>query len=959
MYRRSLTFLLVALVLLSLAAAPQPQKSVTYERYDVDIDVQADGSLLVAETYQLRFEGEFQTGFAEIPLDYVSDIVDVQVREDDRIYDEGASGPGTFTLERGYDNIRVEWEYEPTSGTEVRTFTVGYRVLGGLWVYPDVDWLAWKAVPADRSDIPTEASRVTVHLPSPSSGRPSSGRPVDPDELIASVKGIEATVEVVDAQTVVFESVGAIPNGTAFEVEVGFPHGLTAATVTDWQRQFDERQTSHRWESFDVDMTIAQDGTLTVTEEQTLAVDEGYLYHGYRTIPWLYLDQITGVEVRSDERAFQPSDTPCDYCYVVEENRGSGSWVLFYDQRVIINEDRAGSTLVEWAFPALETGDSATFELSYTVLGAVRVLTDAQEIDWTTVFADRDVPVDAANVILHLPPNVSPEDVTVSGGATALQADGTLQVTHDGPVPAGEPWSVDIRMPANATTAEKPVWQGELEQELRKEQAFIQAERARAVRRARWQVGLGALGFLFPTAGLGIVIVAWYVWGRDRAAPPMAAYLTEPPSDLPPGIVAYLVDEKPTVKGALADLLHLATLGLISVDLQKQDITVTLNWGQKIEDGDTVRVGDGEGVELAEHERTLFNTLVDAIEKVGTPTSFPYRGRRSATFSEFQSAFTRALPDIYEQMGEMASRYFSTLPETARRRWNWAGQRVVIAAGVLGLVGLCGMTAVGWAACAPPLGLAVVGLLLMGVSRWMPQRTTLGIEEAARWRAFRRYLKNLKQFGDLDAAQAVLDRYFPYAVALDVDEVVLRQAERMDARLPIWMIPSPVDISRTTTQTQRHRGLRDRVTRQLRVPQPAVATPRAAKARPPLSERPAGADISLQGLSDGLSRSLNRASRSLSSLLNTAVGEVDDLDSPFEVTVRGAGKATKLSWEVGTSTMKVLGDILEEASSSGGGGGGFSGSGGFRSSSWSSSGSSSRGGGSSRSSGGGGSRGFG
>jgi hypothetical protein len=268
------------------------------------------------------------------------------------------------------------------------------------------------------------------------------------------------------------------------------------------------------------------------------------------------------------------------------------------------------------------------------------------------------------------------------------------------------------------------------------------------------------------------------------------------------------------------------------------------------------------------------------------------------------------------------------------------------------------MTTVGWAACAPPVGLAVVGTMLMGVSRWMPQRTTLGIEEAARWRAFRRYLKNLKQFGDLEAAQTALDRYFPYAVALDVDEIVLREAERMDAYVPIWMAPAAVDVGRMVAHTQRRRGLRDRVTRELRVPQPVSATPRVARARPLLSERPAGADLSLQGISDNLSKSLNRASRSLSSLLNTAVGEVKDIDSPFEVVVRGAGTATKLSWKAGTTTMKVLGDILEE-SSSGGGGGGFSG-GGFRSSSWSSGGSSFRGGGgSSGRSGGGGSRGFG
>jgi uncharacterized membrane protein YgcG len=949
MQRRGLVCLLIALVLLTLAAAPEPQKSVTYERYDVDIDIQSDGSLLVAETYQLRFEGEFHTGFAEIPLDFVSDIVDVQVREGDRIYDQGGSGPGTFTTERGYNAIRVEWEYEPTSGTEVRTFTVEYRVLGGLWIYPDGDWLVWKAVPADRSGIPTEASRVTVRLP-----RPAAGEPIDPDTLTANAKGVTATVEVVDGQTVVFESSGAVPNGTAFEVEVGFPHGLTAATVTDWQRDFDRSRTSYRWERFDVDLTIASDGTLAVTERQTLAVDEGYLDRGHRTIPWLYLDQIADVEVRSDERVFLRSDTPCEYCYVVEEKPGLDSWVSFDGQQVIINEDRTGSTLVEWAFPALEAGSSAAFELGYTVLGAVRVLTDAQEIDWTVVFAgdpaaDRAAPVEAASATLRLPPSLSPDAVTVSGGNPELQADGSLLLTHDGPVPAGEAWSVSVRMPARATTATMSVWQRELERQLQRERTAIEAERAEAVRRARWQVGLGALGCLFPILGLSGGFAAWYVWGRDRPAPSPAAYLTEPPSDLPPGIVAYLVDEKPTVKGALADLLHLATLGLVSVDLQKQDITVTLNWRERIDDGDTVAVSGGEDVELAEHERTLFNTLFDAIETVDAPTPF----------SEFQSAFTRALPTIYEQMGEMASRYFSTLPQTARRRWSWAGQRVVIAAGVLGLVGLCGTTAVGWAACAPAVGLTVVGLLLIGISRWMPQRTTLGIEEAARWRAFRRYLKNLKLFGDTEDAQAVLDRYFPYAVALDVDEVVLRQAEKMDAKVPIWMLPAPVDVGTTAATTQRQRGLRDRMTRGFRMPRPADAAPRAAKVRPALSERPAGADVSLQGLSDNLSRSLNRASRSLSSLLNAAVGQVDDLDSPFEVVVRGAGTATKLSWKAGTSTMKILGDILEE-SSSGGGGGGFSGGAGFRSSSWSSSGSSfGGGGGSSRSGGGGGSRGFG
>jgi len=948
MKRRILTVVVVALSLLASAAAPAPQRSAAYERYDVDIAVQPDGSLAVAETYQLRFEGEFRTGFAEIPLDNVLDIVDVEVREGDRTYTREGTGPGTYTLERGYDAIRVDWEYEPTSGsgTETRIFTVAYRVLGALWVYPDVDWLMWKAVPADRSGIPTEASRVTVHLP----------EQIEEDRLVAYSSGIEASVEVTDGQTVVFESGGSVPGGTAFEVKVGFPHGLTDATVTDWQRRADQMITSYRWTNLDVDLTVSSDGLLQIRERHALAVDVGHLYSGYRSIPWIYLDDIRDISVESAEQPFAYSESPCDYCYVVEEKPGRGDWASFDGDTVVIDTDRAGSTLIEWAFPPIGTGGSGAFEVSYTVDGAVRVLTNTQEINWTAVFADRDVPVESATVTVHLPPDVSREEVTLTGGPKTALPDGSLRVEHDGSVPAGQPWAVTVEMPGDATSAVTPRWQGQLQNALEEERAHLEAERQRAVRRARWQVALGALGCLFPILGVTGVITAWYLWGRDRAAPPVASYLTEPPSDLPPGIVAYLVDEKPTVKGALADLLRLATLGLITVDLQKPDFTVRLNWTKRIEEGESIRVADGDPIELADHERTLFNMLVDRIREIRGRGGGDERAIKGPVpFSRIREAFQRELPTIYAEMGEAASQYFSVLPETARRRWSWTGQIVVLVSGALTLIGLCGTTSIGWPACAPPLGLAMVGFLFMGVSRWMPQRTTLGIEEAARWRAFRRYLKNLKRFDDTEAAQAVLDRHFPYAVALDVDEIVLQQAAEMDARVPVWTVPVPVDVGRTVVGSEQ-RSLGKRVSRGLRPPSPPASTPRTAQARPSLSDRPVGADLSLQGLSDSLSRSLNSASRSLSAVLSKAAGDVDGEDSPFEVAARGAGKATKWSWKAGTSTMRVLGDILE-SSSSGGGGGGYSG-GGFRSSSWSSGGSSFGGSSSSRSSGGG-SRGFG
>jgi hypothetical protein len=954
MHRRRKWLIFALLLLAGLGAVPSQERSVAYERYDVDIEIQADGSLLVAETYQLRFEGEFREGFTEMPLDFVTDIVNVQVLEDDVPYSEAGYGPGTYSVDREWDTIYVEWEFEPTSGTEVRTFTVKYRVVGGLWVYPDGDRLSWKAVPADRGGIPVEASRVTVRLP----------EPVPSVNLSFQSHGAETRAEPLDAQTVVFEALDSIPDGTVLDVEVRFPHGLTATTAQDWQRAIDAEELVYRWEALEVDLALASDGTLAVTEAHTLAVDESVLYLGHRVINRLYLDEITDVEVWQGERAFELSADPCDYCYVVEEEYTHSDWVAFDGSRVVIREDRAGSTLVEWAFPAVVAGETTAFRLSYTALGTVRVLTDAQEIFWTAVFADRDVDVEKASVRLYLPPGVRAEQVAIEGGATSVESDGALRVVHDGPVPPGEAWQVRIRLPVGATTAEKSSWQRALERELNEEQAYVEQQRRAEILRARWQLTFGLLGILFPILGLVGVLVAWYVWGRDRPTPVVAEYLTEPPSDLPPGIVAYLVDEEPTVKGVLADLLHLATLGLISVDLREPDFTVTLNWEEGINEGKGVRVPGGEEVVLTEHERTLFNTLAEALKK---------EEDRQHPFSRIQSVFTRALPRVYEQMGEAATQYFSMLPEEARRRWNWTGQRLVIAAFALALVGLCMKSWLGWVAFAPQAGLAVVGLMLMAISHWMPQRTTLGVEEAERWRAFRRYLRNLKRYGDVEAAQAMLDRYFSYAVALDVEEVLLRQAEDMGARVPAWIVPVPVQVSTATpVEVEQRRGLAGR--RASLMPRPGgrvaeAAIRRAARVRPSLAKRPVGADLSLDGLSRRLGRSLDRASHSLGSLLDTAVGHAES--SPFEVVMEGAGEAaktaTRTTWQAGKGALEVLGDILEY-SASGGGGGGYSGGSSsrssssgssFRSRSWSSSSrSSSRSSSSSRRSGGGGRRGF-
>ena len=74
------TLLLVPPVLAGRDAAIQ-DPPITYLRYDVEITLKANGNFVVREFQEIQFDGQFRTAFAEIPLDYVTEIRNVRVWE--------------------------------------------------------------------------------------------------------------------------------------------------------------------------------------------------------------------------------------------------------------------------------------------------------------------------------------------------------------------------------------------------------------------------------------------------------------------------------------------------------------------------------------------------------------------------------------------------------------------------------------------------------------------------------------------------------------------------------------------------------------------------------------------------------------------------------------------------------------------------------------------------------------
>src|SRR5688500_5160359 len=102
-------FALVLLILLTApAAVAQSQsdnRSVTWERFDVDITLLPGGAFDVVETQRIYFNGTYRTGFREVPLARVTGITDISVEEEGRQYTRGSNQPYGYTV--GRDNDRV------------------------------------------------------------------------------------------------------------------------------------------------------------------------------------------------------------------------------------------------------------------------------------------------------------------------------------------------------------------------------------------------------------------------------------------------------------------------------------------------------------------------------------------------------------------------------------------------------------------------------------------------------------------------------------------------------------------------------------------------------------------------------------------------------------------------------------------------------------------------------------
>jgi len=289
------------------------------------------------------------------------------------------------------------------------------------------------------------------------------------------------------------------------------------------------------------------------------------------------------------------------------------------------------------------------------------------------------------------------------------------------------------------------------------------------------------LGFIVGMAfllvgGIVALIVLWYVRGRDPVTHMHAEYITEPPDDLPPGAAGTLLDETVDHQDVVATMLGLARHGAIEI------LEIPADPEQKRRRSEYELIVVDPSMVESRLEKDLLNVLFNGDPKPGD------RERLGDVKARFDAHEPMIRHDLYQEMVDRG--YFKTAPDVTRRRWkivSWVG---LVASVVIGLI----VTSLTDAfALLPTAAAVVVWVIMIRMSKSMPQKTKHGAEAAAQWRAFRTYLRSISTYENVEEAKPLFDRYLSHAVAFGIEKQWLSTFAAVGATAPAWINTSPLD----------------------------------------------------------------------------------------------------------------------------------------------------------------------
>lgn len=512
-----------------------------------------------------------------------------------------------------------------------------------------------------------------------------------------------------------------------------------------------------RWHRWDADIQINTDGTFDVQEVYEIEFIGGDFTFGYRNITIDQFENIRDIQVREGGVAYT-------------ENQSESPNTFYWTKN-------SSEYVINWFYPATRD-QTRTFTVEYTVEGGLIIgdndpETGGDRFFWKAVGGDHAFPIESSTVMVHLPQGATvntggsraPASFGPSSRSQSIAGDQRSVTYIAQNIPANQWFEVGVNFTHGVVPDVKPSWQNAYEREQR------QQEVANVV-----NLFIGAGSVLLLIVGLFGVYLLYMLKGRDPDVGAVPEYLSEPPSDLPPGLVGTLVDEKADMQDIVATLVDLARKG--AIDMKETEKSI---FGLATSHEFTYHRRDDFEGELRPYEATLIRKMFGAKDKVD--------------LEDLKNKFYTAIPQLQKELYKEAVKeeLFPTGPEKVRGRYLGLGIAVIVLAAGAGFCSAAALVDMYAAILCPFIAVGVAGLALAVTSRAMPAKSRHGAEEASKWRAFKEYLKNAERYNELKEATDQFDKYLPFAIAFGLERTWVNKFSRVpNTPMPAWYFPARV-----------------------------------------------------------------------------------------------------------------------------------------------------------------------
>ena len=489
--------------------------------------------------------------------------------------------------------------------------------------------------------------------------------------------------------------------------------------ATGIQAQSSDSRSLH-WARWDVviDQIDTTQNSFRVTETYNLVIDSGPFHGGFRNIPLNRIDRIDNIQISDNGRPLQmletancPTSRPGTGCYyatgpIQQTSSGNSNSYSF---------STAQEKLTYVFTNTLNDGDTRNVSIVYTVHGALRSYTGGDQLYWSALATDRNFAVQASRVTVALPDGLTADKVTTypaTWTTDSAATSGTLTFNSPGDLGTYNGVEIRIQYPHNPAMP-RPAWQA----------TYDTIQNANPILTL---VALLISGVLL-VGGILFAILRMTAHQRGMRGIVVPEYLTEPPSDLAPGVADALIHLGTQTRDVLGTLLDLARRGYLVIEQGDRRGGFVLH-----------RTDKPTGSDLASYESMMLTNM-------------------------FKTGETRSLSDLSQQFYSTTEAIQAQLITTLLEKGYIKKRPATIRLGWIALALLCfGGAVVAGALTAllvsldiglslaipvlPALALFMLAIVFFIVSGMMPSRTPAGEQEAAKWKAFRHYLENLKRY---------------------------------------------------------------------------------------------------------------------------------------------------------------------------------------------------------------------